>query len=458
MVAVRVLLTVPDVQPVVQSALTLMSPQPAGVGQAILPTVPAEVTVDPDFPAVPIHHQAASQLLTMGAQPDQIGHGSYVVRGLIDHNDIDRLARATMTPVGEPRLFSDPGIGLTPNPTCGGDPPVGTSLDVRRLLGVGRLRRLGMTGRGTGVAVVDNGINLPYLRQRGLRPRMSVQASWSPTPSISPGAAPVDHGTMCAYDIMLSAPDATLLDFSVLRTTRRGGSVMDGVLSDAVQAYSKLLQLMLLPEEERIFHSLVISNSWGMFHPSWDFPPGNPGRYADNANHPFNVIVHSLSSAGADIVFAAGNCGPACPDGRCFPLVPNVLTITGANSHSDVICVAGVDTNRSVVGYSSLGPGTLFHDKPDIAAYTHFLGSEAFGRGQPDSGTSAACPVMAGVVAAVRSVYPYDPNNPNRTPTNIKQFFNQNALNPGGAPGWRNDVGNGIVDTAALEPAPPALI
>ena len=38
-----------------------------------------------------------------------------------------------------------------------------------------------MTGQGTGVAVVDNGINLPYLRERGLRPRMSVAASWSPT-------------------------------------------------------------------------------------------------------------------------------------------------------------------------------------------------------------------------------------------------------------------------------------
>src|SRR5262249_18062175 len=134
------------------------------------------------------------------------------------------------------------------------------------------------------------------------------------------------------------------------------------------------------------------------------------------------------------------------------------LTITGANSHPDVICVAGVDTNQTLVGYSSLGPGTLFNNKPDIAAYTHFLGSEAFGRGEPDSGTSAACPVMAGVVAAVRSIFPFDPANPNRTPANVKQFFIQNTVNPGGARGWRNDIGNGIVNTAALEPPPPALM
>jgi hypothetical protein len=217
--------------------------------------------------------------------------------------------------------------------------------------------------------VVDNGVNLQHLRDRGLRPRLGVNASWSPSPAVAPGAAPIDHGTMCSYDILLSAPDALLLDYSVLRTTRRGDSVMDGVLSDAVQAYGKLLQLMMLHEDERNFHSLVVSNSWGMFHPSWDFLPGNPGRYADNPNHPFNIIVGNLSAAGADILFAAGNCGTACPDGRCLPVVPNVLTITGANSHPEVICVAGVDTNGTLVGYSSVGPGELTHDKPYCCPY-----------------------------------------------------------------------------------------
>src|SRR5208283_2321154 len=111
-----------------------------------------------------------------------------------------------------------------------------------------------------------------------------------------------------------------------------------------------------------------------------------------------------LVAAGADILFAAGNCGATCPDSRCDnPMVPP--TINGANSHPDVITVAGVDTNRQVVGYSSMGPGALSQEKPDIASFTHFLGSEAFGPGSPDSGTSAACPVMAGVIAALRSTF-----------------------------------------------------
>lgn len=218
---------------------------------------------------------------------------------------------------------------------------------------------------------------------------------------------------------------------------------MDGVLSDAVQAYGVLLKLMLLPDDERPFHSLVVSNSWGMYNASWDFPPGDPGRYADNPQHPFNVQVASLASAGADILFAAGNCGPACPDRRCQGQVTG--TITGANSLQDVTTVAGVDTLNNWVGYSSKGPGALSQQKPDLAAYTHFLGSEVFGAGEADSGTSAACPVLAGVVAGLRSVAAFSRANPKRTPASLKALLQANArLQPGSAAGWHDDVGYGI--------------
>ena len=79
-----------------------------------------------------------------------------------------------------------------------------------------------------------------------------------------------------------------------------------------------------------------------------------------------------MEIAGADILFAAGNCGSECPDGRCKGVTDRA--IYGVNSHRSVLCIGAVTTNKVRLGYSSQGPGR-----------------------------SAACPVASGVVAAIRS-------------------------------------------------------
>jgi hypothetical protein len=405
--------------------------------------------LDAHYAPVPTSRRAAAQVMTMAPAPELIGPTAFVVRGTIDDSEIDS-ARSVVDVNNNAQIFVDPRIGLSL--TCGGDPPVGDTIEVQKRLGVGRLRNLGMDGSRTAVAIVDNGINLDALRAKGLRPILDAAASWSPRTGIQPGAAPLDHGTMCAYDVLIGAPEATLLDYSVLQSTRTGDSAMSGLLSDAIIAYGKLLMLMGLSQEERHFHSLVVNNSWGMLSWSWDFPKGHPGRYGDNLQHPFNRQVATLSASGADILFAAGNCGPTCPDSRCDnPLVQP--TINGANSHPDVITVAGVDTNQQLVGYSSRGPGALSSEKPDLSSYTHFLGSEAFGAESPDSGTSAACPVLAGVVAALRSKYAFDPAMPQRSPSEIKRFVISCARQPAPPVGWRNDLGHGIVETDGFDKA-----
>ena len=79
--------------------------------------------------------------------------------------------------------------------------------------------------------------------------------------------------------------------------------------------------------------------------------------------------------------------------------------IMGANTYEEVLTVGGCDTNDQMVGYSSRGPSIagMYHDKPDLVAYTHFLGSKIVGTHVPDTGVSAACPVAAGCVAALRT-------------------------------------------------------
>ena len=81
--------------------------------------------------------------------------------------------------------------------------------------------------------------------------------------------------------------------------------------------------------------------------------------------------------------------------------------IMGANTYQEVLTVGGCDTNDQMVGYSSRGPSIagMYQHKPDLVAYTHFLGSKTVGMCVPDTGVSAACPVAAGCVAALRTQF-----------------------------------------------------
>jgi subtilisin family serine protease len=338
-------------------------------------------------------------------------------------------------------VFSDPVIEGCP--VCPGSAAVGTDADVARQLGVKGLAAAKLDGHGVRLAIVDTGVNVEYLRTKGRDPKLSARNSWTPSGiSTKPGAHPVDHGTMCAYDAGITAPLATLLDYAVLLSQAEGESAMSGLLSDAVLAYSRLLGLKTGSQASHRA-PMVVSNSWGMFSPDWDFPVGHPGNYSDNPAHPFNVIVGSLEAAGADILFAAGNCGRDCPDSRCaFPREASGRPVCGANSHPAVLSVAGIDVKRRRAGYSSQGPGRLAAQKPDIAGYTHFVGSGVY---PDDGGTSAACPVVAGVVAAIRSRY----SVAKVSPAQLRTLVYKTAVDLGGT-GYDYDHGWGAIDPPAL--------
>src|SRR6185503_17630740 len=131
----------------------------------------------------------------------------------------------------------------------------------------------GMNGKGVYLAIVDTGVNTAHLQAKGQKPSLDAANSWTPdgVPS-TPGQHPVNHGTMCAYDAAIGAPKATVLDHAVLLSNTPGETVMSGLLSDAVLSYSKLRTVLLgMPEKTR---AMVVSNSWGMFNPRWDFPVG----------------------------------------------------------------------------------------------------------------------------------------------------------------------------------------
>ncbi len=412
-------------------------------------------TLDVTYPPVPVPHPTAvrgeaavafdamdvSERITFSTDPLQM---PYVVRGTLENEADAAQLRKEKNVRG---VYADPVIEACPTVCPTG--PVGTDSDVARLVGAQDLRRAGMDGKGVFLAIVDTGINLAHLIAHGKNPTVDVGRSWKP--AAAPGTPfqfPVNHGTMCAFDALIAAPAATLLDIAVLQSR---GTGFDGLLSDAVLAYSFLRNLLTATGRPGGVQSLVISNSWGLFNPAFDFPVGNPGNYSDNPDHPFNRIVATLERLGADILFAAGNCGTDCPDGRCQ--FGATRTICGANSHPAVLSVAGVTVGGDRVGYSSTGPGRLTNDKPDIAGFTHFRGSGVY---PADGGTSAACPVVAGVVAAVRTLLPTVPGAGDGSPAGVRNLLKKTALEAGNI-GFDYAYGWGIVNGPRLSRVVPPL-
>jgi len=443
---IPVILVVPSHDHLRRSAEAALEDTTAGLDPAQAPRYPG-VEIDAAFAAVPIGdaEPGGSAIERMAPRAS----AKFAVRGHIEVQHPREIPKTA----GDAAIFSDPQV--SPLLTCGGTPPVGDAAAVAAKLAVAQLHARHLDGEDVALAIVDTGIDLAHVQAKiGHAPKLDAALSWKPpgTPPPAPGAWPLDHGSMCAFDALIAAPRATLLDFPVLKASYPGGgSTMSGTLSAALAAYGYMLGSWAPGTGQglRKYRALVASNSWGIFHPSWDFPAGHPGRYCDNPAHPFNVQLGALSRAGIDVIFAAGNCGAPCADGRCQGRTKGA--IMGASAMEDVLTIAGCDTHDDRVGYSSQGPSIagMYARKPDVTGYTHFLGSEAFGAGTPDSGTSAACPVVAGCVAALRASTKIPPRT-TMPPARLFEALRASArARPGPQHAWNADYGFGILDPLA---------
>ncbi len=348
---------------------------------------------------------------------------TYAVRVEADDDDAIQRLRRDRHPeiVG---VFTDAAVSPFPSAYCG-DSAIGATADVARALGVPALRRAGLTGGGVHVAVVDTGID---------GSRLPVAGGWAPTPGYVPGSSAPNHGTMVAYDVRIAAPDAQILDYALLQSQ---AGTWAAFLSDAIAAFADLVERVNATPGR-----WVVNNSWGLFDRASDAPIGSPENYSANPDHPFNQLTGALVAAGADVFFAAGNCGADCPDQRCGAGdTGSGSSIHGANSHPDVISVAAVTVTNRRLGYSSQGPGALYSRKPDLAGFSHFKGSGIY---PADGGTSAASPVAAGVAAALRQRFATD----RLAPAQLKGLLQRSARDLRGD-GWDYDLGYGVIDAAA---------
>lgn len=357
---------------------------------------------------------------------------TYAVSASIDDIEAERrLAHdSRKTVIG---IFAD--LPIAPaGPSYCDAAAVGSSADVRDRIRPASFADNGLSGNGVDIAVVDGGVDGNMI---------PVAGGWAPPGSdYQPGSAnSLDesdaHGTMCAFDARIGAPNADILDYALLRAS---DDTLQVFLSDAIAALANLIEY----REAHPGRPLVVTNSWQVFDRSSDAPLGDPANYSANLNHPVCQQITALLAAGADVLFCAGNCGLPCPvDGCQLDGTGPGKSILGANGHPDVITTAAVTLDRTRLGYSAQGPGAISARKPDIAGYAQFAADVAY---PIHIGTSAACPVVAGIVAALRS----SAKGAALSPAALKGVLQQTAGNP--AHVWTSELGYGIVDPgSALE-------
>ncbi|SFR44736.1 S8 family serine peptidase [Halogeometricum limi] len=255
----------------------------------------------------------------------------------------------------------------------------GTIQDVAAYLGVDAIHDEGITGQGIVVGVVDGGIRASGRVSGGAFDNVTdgYPSNWGQVAHWS------GHGEMCATDVRGMAPDTELYD---IRVAGSSGGYLSAMLAGIHWAITK---------HQQTGDPDILTFSNGIFQESWD------ADYARNPNHPVTRKVVEAIDEGILVTFAAGNCGATCPDGRCGSDNGPGRSIWGANGHPKVITVGAVNKDEQFVGYSSQGPAALSAEKPDICGITHFEGYF-----NSDSGTSAATPITAGVLALMKQANP----------------------------------------------------
>lgn len=339
----------------------------------------------------------------------------------------------TSTTSGEGGAFSDVGaaVGDCAIPPCdcdAGSPAKcskGSLSDVAKYLGVDEIWAQGIKGKGIAIGIVDGGITAqgrPINAADASSPNWPnkliprVTAGWPTNNWGTTGVAWGWHGNMTATDALGMAPEAEIYD---LRLTAPS---LQATISNAIAAYNWAINRH---KEDGTPH--ILSNSWGIYRKAWD------PDYAENPNHPFTRKVVEAMDEGILVLFAAGNCGEACPSDRCGSDTGPDKSIWGANGHPGVMTVGAANIKGELIGYSSQGKAALDPGKPDFCSISHFTGFF-----NCDTGTSAACPIAAGVVALLKQA------KSDLTQAKAKDCLKRTARNIGPA-GWDIHSGSGII-------------
>jgi subtilisin family serine protease len=283
-------------------------------------------------------------------------------------------------------------------------------------------------GKGVSVGVIDTGID-------GKHPALQGKIALFYDAAANKITEPVDrdqHGTHVSGTI--AGGDRTTTNIGVAPEAKIIGSAA----LDGYDVMLKAMQFMLDPDgnPETQDSPKLVSNSW------------NAGGAPDIEL--FYRAISAWEAAGILPVFSAGNSGPGAQ------------TITTPHEHPSVFAVGATGKDQKIAKFSSRGPAKFkgqLVEKPDFTAPgVDIVSTIPGGKMASFSGTSMACPHVAGVSALLYQV------NKNFTPAQIKEIlmktltYVDSSGNPTTTPKWDPAYGFGRVNAFAAVKAAMALM
>ena len=291
---------------------------------------------------------------------------------------------------------------------------------VKRLLNWGDGYRMGVTGKGMGVAVLDTGVYMhPDLADRVVAFRDIVRGRMTPYDDNSHGTHVCGiiggDGRASCGRFQGMAPECHLIGVKVL--DKRGNGFASDVLTG----------LKWVRENKERYGIRIVNISVGSFN-----------RKVMSEDSALVRGVDAAWDEGLVMVIAAGNQGPKEKTITTPGISRKVITV-GTSDDDQAVMVMG----DRMVDYSGRGPTESCVCKPDIVAPGSKIIScaDRQGRYQIKSGTSMSTPLVSGAIALLLEKYPCMTN------VDVKLRIRERAVDlglPHNRQGW------GLLDVARL--------
>ncbi|MBK8981308.1 MAG: S8 family peptidase [Ignavibacteria bacterium] len=329
-------------------------------------------------------------------------------------------------PLSEDFNGNNSGININANLTALSEINYGPSFNQANLINIPAVHDLGYTGSGVLVASFDSGFdNLNHtcfdlIREKGIRSFDFVNGDTivaNDTGRMGTGA----HGTLtlslvCGYDqgwLVSPAFDSEIILAKTENTDSETPLEEDNWIAAAEWADSLGADIITSSLTYLEFNSPYPSYTWQDMD-------GNTAR--------ITLAADIAVSKGITVVVSAGNDG----------FNPDHNTLGAPADGKKVITVGAVTLGKIRAGFSSVGPTVDGRIKPEVMAlgisnYTAFPGAGNVGYLNSSSGTSLACPMVAGVCAIMLSA------NPLLTPEDVKQLLlssSERTGQPDNLTGW----------------------